>query len=117
MISLDAIRQELGILPTENQGPVAEEAQKRAKQLLRQKTPFVWNATNITPATRQKLVGLFTDYGAAVEILYLETESRERQRRNLSRPRPVPEQVVARMLSQLTPPEAKEAPTVRWLSL
>ena len=69
MISLDAIRQELGILPTENQGPVAEEAQKRAKQLLRQKTPFVWNATNITPATRQKLVGLFTDYGAAVEIL------------------------------------------------
>jgi len=29
----------------------------------------------------------------------------------------VPEQVGARMLSQLTPPEAKEAPTVRWLSL
>ena len=117
MISLDDLRKELGILPTEKQGRVAEEAQKRAKSLLRQKTPFVWNATNITPATRQKLVGLFAEYGAAVQIVYLETDSRERQRRNLSRPRPVPEQAVARMLSQLTPPEPKEAHTVRWLNV
>jgi putative nucleotidyltransferase with HDIG domain len=114
MISLDEIRKELGISPKENQGRVAEEAQARAKQLLRQKKPFVWNATNITPSTRQKLVGLFADYGAAVQILYLETHSAQRRQRNLSRPQPVPEQVVARMLSQLTPPEAKEAHSVCW---
>ena len=114
MISLDGIRKELGISPRENQGRVAEEAQQRAKQLLRQKKPFVWNATNITPATRQKLVSLFADYGASVKLVYLETGSAVRRQRNLSRPQPVPEQAVAKMLSQLTPPEGKEAHCVLW---
>jgi putative nucleotidyltransferase with HDIG domain len=117
MISLDELRKELGISPTEKQGRVAEEAQERAKQLLRQKKPFVWNATNITAATRQKLVKLFADYGATVRIVYLETESARRQQQNLSRPKPVPEQVVTRMLSQLTLPEAKEAHSVCWQSV
>lgn len=117
MISLDELRQELGISPKENQGRVAEEAQARAKQLLRQRKPFVWNATNITAATRQKLVKLFADYGAAVRIVYLETESKVRQQRNLSRSQAVPEQVVYRMLSQLTLPETKEAHSVCWQSV
>lgn len=114
MISLDEIRKELGISPKEKQGRVAEEAQERAKQLLRQKKPFVWNATNITAATRQKLISLFADYGAGVQIVYLETDSAVRRQRNLSRTQPVPEQAVTRMLSQLTLPEAREAHSVRW---
>lgn len=117
MVSLDEIRGELGISPKEKQGPVAEEGQRRAKALLRERRPFVWNATNLTPATRQKLVGLFADYGAAVQLVYLETEESQRRQRNADRSRMVPEQAVARMLEQLTPPEVKEAHQVLWVSV
>lgn len=114
VISLDAIRSELGISPTQPQKPVAAEAEARARALLRQRQPFVWNATNVTADLRRRLVGLFTGYHAAVRIVYLETEWEEELRRNEDRPAVVPRQVILRMLSRLTPPEPFEAHRVEW---
>lgn len=114
MISLDAIRKEAGISPTENQSKVAELARERARELLREKQPFVWNATNITPMTRQKQVELFTAYGAAVRIVYLETTWNERMHRNAGRIDAVPEPAVCDMLTKLSPPERLEAHRVEW---
>lgn len=113
-VSLDGIREELGIGPTQPQGPVIAAARARAQALLRQKRPFVWNATNLSPAIRQKQVELFTAYHASVRIVYLETEWEERRRRNRSRAAAVPEEAVLRMLSKLTPPERFEAHQVEW---
>ena len=115
MISLDAIREELKILPTENQGPVIEAARERAKVLLRKKQPFVWNATDLSPSIRQKQVGMFAKYGARVRIVYLETDWEEMLRRNRSRGAVVPEQAICHMMRHLTPPETWEAHHVEWI--
>lgn len=115
VISLDDIRQELNIQPTDNQSPVLEAAKERAKGLLRSKCPFVWNATNLSPMVRGKQLRLFEQYGAACRMVYLETHEAERMRRNRDRKNAVPEQAVAHMMRELVPPEAREAHRVQWL--
>lgn len=114
VVSLDAIRAELGISPMGPQKRVADEARARAKALLRAKRPFVWNATNVTADLRRGLVELFTAYRASVRIVYLETEWEEERRRNANRPAAVPETAILRMLTKLTPPERFEAHRVEW---
>jgi len=114
-VCLDDIRSQLGIKPTDNQGPVAQAAKEQAKEYLRAKQPFVWNATCITPMLRDKQIRLFEDYGAAVRIVYLETGWDEGLRRNSQRSRNVPEAAICRMLDNLTPPERWEADRVEWI--
>jgi len=114
MISLDAIRSELGISPLDNQSAVVAAGTAQAKALLRKKQRFVWNATNITPQTRQRQIDLFTGYGASVRVVYLETPWQEQLRRNAGRAAAVPEAAVCHMLEKLTPPERFEAHKVQW---
>ena len=114
MISLDEIRKELKIAPTDNQTPVAELAKERAKALLRSKRPFVWNATNLSPLIRGKPLGLAAQYGAACRIVYLETDWKEQLRRNTGRANTVPESAICHMMRELVLPEAKEAHRVHW---
>lgn len=115
MISLDEIRKELGVSPADNQSKVVELATQRAKEMLRKKQSFVWNATNITPQTRQRQINLFTAYGASANIVYLETNRTEQLRRNANRVDAVPEAAVCDMLHKLTPPERWEAQNVQWI--
>ena len=114
MISLDGIRKELKILPIQDQGRVVAAARERAKELLRKKQSFVWNATNILPMTRKQQIDLFTAYGASVRVVYLETGWEEQLRRNAGRPDAVPEAAISGMLEKLTPPERFEAHRVEW---
>ena len=114
MISLDEIRKELRISPGENQAHVVEAGKERAKEFLRKKQSFVWNATNLTHMLRRKQVDLFSRYGASTKLVYLETGWEEQLRRNSSRPEEVPEPVVCHMLEELVPPEMKEATEVLW---
>lgn len=114
MISLDELRKELHISPKENQSKVIEAARAQAKELLRRKQPFVWNATNLSPMLRRKQVELFSDYGAATRIVYLETDHAEQRRRNAGRAAAVPESALCRMQEELILPEMKEARRVDW---
>ena len=115
MVSLDDIRRELKIKPTDDQGAVIQEARERAKKYLRIKQPFVWNATNLTIDIRQKQIRLFEQYGASVKIIYLETDESIRKNRNISRESAVPEEVVEKLLRKTELPAAWEAQTVKWL--
>ena len=115
MISLDQIRRELGIKPTDNQGLVIQTAKERARSLLRRKQPFVWNATDTTRETREKLIRLFENYGARVRLVYLETDVQTRLARNAGRPEAVPECAVSSMLARTIPPMPEEAQTVEWI--
>lgn len=117
MISLDEIRREMKISPTDNQSKVLEIARERARELLRKQQPFVWNATNLSPMVRAKQIKLFAQYHASVRIVYLETDWQEQLRRNGGRPDAVPEEAICHMLEELIPPEGKEAHTVQWLCL
>ena len=114
MISLDEIRKEMKISPTDNQSKVVEIARERARELLRKQQPFVWNATNLSPMVRAKQIKLFTQYHAATRIVYLETDWTEQLRRNSNRAEVVPEQPICRMMEELVLPEAKEAHSIQW---
>ena len=72
VVSLDLIRDELGVSATENQGQVIQAAHERAREHLRAGRDFVWNATNVTRQNRSRVLRLLRDYGARVEIVYLE---------------------------------------------
>ncbi len=114
MVSLDEIRKTRHIAPTDDQRPVLEEARKQAKEYLRAHQSFVWNATNLSPFVRKKQIDLFSAYGAAVKIIYMETDWAEQMRRNRERAVAVPENAICRMLEILSPPEAWEAHWVQW---
>lgn len=112
MISMDAIRKEWHYDAAENQTPIVKEARERAKQLLRKKQPFVWNATNLTEMVRGEQISLFESYGASVRIVYLETDWKTNQERNRNRLEAVPQEKLERMLDILEPPQPWEARTV-----
>jgi len=107
--SLDALREELDVEPTESQGSLAQEAKERARRHLRDKQGFVWNATNTTRRTRRPLVSLFAAYGARVRIVCLEAPLEELLRRNARRSEPVPEAVYEKLIRGLDVPDGTEA--------
>lgn len=71
---------------------------------MRQRKPFIWNATNIIQETRQRLVSLFAGYGARVHIVYLEAPYQELLDRNRKRARYIPEPVLEDMIRKLELP-------------
>jgi len=113
-ISPDDIRRQLKISPTDPQGAVFATAREQAKEYLRRREPFVWNATNITAATRARLTTLISGYGAATRIVFLETPWETELARNSARPDSVPESAIETMLEKLEIPEKHEARTVEW---
>lgn len=113
-VCLDDVRRELGVAATDEQGRVVQTAKARAKALLRDKQPFIWNATSLTPRRAQQ-IELFESYHARVRVVYLETGWEENLRRNAERADPVPEDAIGRMLDRLDPPERFEAQAVDWL--
>lgn len=114
MISLDAWRERLGIAPGVNQSEVVAAARDEAREYLRKKQPFVWNATNLLEMHRSAQISLFEDYGASVRTVFLETDWNEELRRNCERRERVPENVIKSMLSKTTLPERHESRTVEW---
>ena len=48
VVSLDALRAELGVDPAGDQRAVVDAAYQRAREHLRARRSFVWNATNIS---------------------------------------------------------------------
>ena len=115
VITLDDIRDELKLKPQEDESKVISIAKNRAKEFLRNKISFVWNATNMTNLTRNTLVSLFHDYHARVKIIYLETSFDECLKRNENRVKVVPVKVIEKMLSSFVFPESKEAEIVEWV--
>lgn len=115
IISLDDLREELKVNPEDEQGTIYNLAKEKAKEYLRNKQPFIWNATNLTNLIRQKQIKLFHDYHARVRIIYLETSYEEVLIRNSSRSRVVPEVVINKMLKNLNIPENDEAEIVEWI--
>jgi predicted kinase len=111
VVSLDDIRIELGVKPTDKSGNgrVIQLAKERAKEFMRKKQNFVWNATNITAQMRIQLIELFESYGAKVRIIYIEVPYNTLVSQNNNREAAVPLSVVNRMIGKLEPPVREEA--------
>lgn len=115
IVSLDDIREELGIDPSnKNQGAVVQLAFQRAKALLAKHKSFIWNATNVREQRRRELIDLFSEYGARVKLVYIEAEYEELWSRNRTREKPVPNHVLQRMIANLDVPKPYEAACVEY---
>ncbi|WP_420332635.1 AAA family ATPase [Roseibium sp.] len=109
VVSLDAVRDSIGERASGNQGRVIQAAYEMARDHLRKKQDFVWNATNISEQLRGKPLRLFRDYGAFIEIAYLEPSRRKLFEQNRNRPDAVPDTVLANLIKKLEPPGEWEA--------
>lgn len=109
VVSLDAVRGELDIDPTDDQGEVIQAARERCREFLRSGRSFAFNATNLLRITRQRWVDLFADYQARIEIVYVEPPLAVVLAQNKRRDRPVPEQVIRKLAARYEPPTAIEA--------
>ncbi len=104
VIALDDIRRELKVQPTEDQGRVAQLAYERCRELLRQGTSFVHNATSTMRTTRSRWLKLFAQYNAGIEIVYIEPQFETLLRQNKQRQSPVPEKVLRKLAGRCEPP-------------
>lgn len=109
VVSLDAIRQRRGIDPTGDQGAVVAEAKEQARVLLRQRVPFIWNATNLSRMLRDPLIDMVLNYGARANLVYCEAPRTTLIQRNRERSAPVPAAVIERLVGRLDWPDLTEA--------
>ena len=109
VVSLDALRAEIGVPATANQGRVIQAAQEAARRHLRAGQDFVWNATNVTRQIRARVLRLLRDYGAHIEIVYLEPPIATLFGRNRARADAVSEDVIRTLARKLEPPGHDEA--------
>ena len=109
VVSLDGVREELEIDPTDDQGEVVQVGRERCREFLRSDRSFAFNATNLLRLTRQRWIDLFADYQARIEIVYVEPPFSVVLARNKRRERPVPETVIRGLAARCEPPTLTEA--------
>jgi predicted kinase len=109
VVSLDAIRGELEIEPSETQGAVVNRARELAREHLREMRSFVWNATNLSRQLRRGVIDLFADYNARITIRYVEVAEDVLFAQNRQRPAPVPRDVMDRLIDRWETPDRTEA--------
>ncbi|GEP97985.1 AAA family ATPase [Chitinophaga cymbidii] len=116
VISLDDIRQERGTPATDKtgNGQAIQAAKEKARELLRQKKSFVWNATNTTRQMRSQLISLFLDYKAEVKIVYVEVPYAQLLHQNKNRETAVPASALEKLVRKLEVPAIWEAQTVEY---
>jgi len=108
VVSLDAVRTELDVDATDNQGEVIQTAREQCREHLRAGRDFAFNATNTTSLTRKRWIDLFADYAARIEIVYLEPPLETLLDQNKQREHPVPENVIRHLVEKLEPPTVTE---------
>lgn len=115
VISYDDMREEMGVGHGQKTGEVIHAVWDQAKELLRQKKDFVWNATHISPTMRKKALDLLWNYDANVTIVHLETSTPQQWRQqNRQRTASVPEKALDELVLRWEPPAYTEAEQVQY---
>lgn len=115
VVSLDAVREELDVISTDNQGQVIQTAREQCREHLRAHRDFAFNATNLTAMLRKRWIDLFADYHARIEIIYIEPPLSTILHQNKAREADVPESVIHRLLAKTEVPTLAEAHAVRFV--
>lgn len=116
VVSYDATREIMGIEHGDDQGQLASIVKEQAREHLRARQPFVWNATHISPSMRQKTLGLLHAYGAYTRIVYIEAATEKEWRmQNKSRSAYVPERALDSMLFKWEVPIENEVHQVDYV--
>lgn len=116
VLSFDDARKELSVKHgTSAAGAAVHLVTERARELLRRKEPFIWNATHISPLLRSKTLGLLFDYDAEVQIKYLEQAPSVLFKRNTKRDTTLSNQAIEDMTLRWEVPLPTEAHRVDYL--
>lgn len=98
VLSFDDAKAELGLTEKDNPGSAVHMVIDRAKELLRKKEPFIWNATHLSSQMRNKTLDLLYSYNAKVTLVYLEAPEVEIKKRNSLRDTTLPNSKIDEML-------------------
>jgi predicted kinase len=115
MVSLDAIREQLKVDPTDNQGQVIQAAFEQARVYLRDQKPFIWNAQCVTRLARDKIIRLCRNYDAHVSIHAFDRPLPVIVEQMRQRTRKVPLPVVLSAAKKWEPPSLLEAHVLEWV--
>lgn len=116
VVSLDQLRRTMRISPIVNQAPVVSKAREMAREYLRRKQPFVWNATNISRQIRELSINLFAAYNARVRIVYVEAAEENLYAQNRERSDAIPAEVIRKLTARWEVPDLTEAHRVDWIA-
>jgi predicted kinase len=109
VLSFDDAKEELGLTQKDNAGSAVHLVTDRAKEMLRKKEPFIWNATHLSPMMRNKTLDLLYAYNAKVTLVYLEAPEYEIKKRNSARDTTLPNAKIDEMLFRWEVPTAIES--------
>jgi predicted kinase len=112
VVTIDSVKGNLDINTKDTQNKALQNAKEKAREYMRDRNSFAWNATNITRSLRQQIIKLFIDYGGKINICYVEAPYEEVIRRNLSKEKCVSEKVLEKLINKLDVPDFTEAHTV-----
>lgn len=116
VLSFDDARKKLGVKHGSNAaGAAVHLVTDQARELLRRKEPFIWNATHISVLLRSKTLSLLFDYHAEVEIQYLEQPQEVLFNRNTKRDTTLTNKAIEEMLLRWEVPLPTEAHRVEYL--
>ena len=115
VVSLDALRRELGVDPAGNQGVVIQAGKELAKTHLRAGRPFIWDATNLSRQIRGQCLDLLHDYRARARIVHVEAPEALLRADNRAREAQVPEAVIDRLIGKWEMPDLTEAHALEWV--
>ena len=116
VISLDEIRKELGIKPTDNQGKVVQTAKERARVFMRKGEDFIWNATNTTKTMRKELISFFSEYNSYIDIRFINKHIDLVLEQNKNRDSKVPEKIIIKLYKKLDIPTEDECHSLTIIS-
>lgn len=112
VLSFDDAKEALGLVHGDNVGKAVHMVIDRAKELLRKKESFVWNATHLSLQMRTKTLDLLYKYNAQVQLVYLEAPEHEIKKRNNLRDSTLPNSKIDEMLIKWEVPTPLEADDV-----
>jgi predicted kinase len=115
VISLDEIRVELGVSPTDPQERVVAVAHARLEQLLLQRRDVIWNATTLSRRHRETLLNVVAPFDPVVSMTVIDAPPSLLFPRNRGRTPPavVPEEAIQRMTRIWQPPDLTECHELR----
>lgn len=109
VVSYDDLRAQMGLRHGQSTGAIVHAATDLMRTHLRQRQPFVINATHLSRQMRQKTLGLLRSYGASVHVEYFEADLQQILSRNAARDSTLTSKKLLSMLHHWEVPGLDEA--------